>query len=124
MAYLINLQTRSDDRGDLTVIEKILPFDIKRVFFIYNINKNMERGGHRHNVTFQGLICINGACIVISENSKSKEKYLLDSPEKCLILEPEDWHVMKDFKDNTILLVLASEYYDKDDYIYDKYDNN
>ena len=124
MAYLINLQTRSDDRGDLTVIEKILPFDIKRAFFIYNINKNMERGGHRHKATCQGLICINGACIVISENGKIKEKYLLDSPEKCLILEPEDWHIMKDFKNNTILLVLASEYYDKDDYIYDKYDNN
>ena len=62
MAKLINLETFTDQRGCLTVLEKILPFQIRRVFYIYNVN-NSERGGYRHYKTIQAVICISGQCI-------------------------------------------------------------
>jgi dTDP-4-dehydrorhamnose 3,5-epimerase-like enzyme len=119
VAYIINLPTYSDDRGSLTVIEKILPFDIKRVFFIYN--PKGIRGGHRHKKTVQCLVCCKGECKVYVNNGKKKEIYHLNSPNLALILEPEDWHTMFDFSEDAVLLVLASDYYDKNDYIYEEY---
>lgn len=122
MAKIINLKTHCDIRGDLTVIEKNLPFDIMRVYYIYNVD-NSIRGKHRHLKTVQAAICISGSC-VISCQSNSKEKiknYELSKPSDCLIINPEDYHTMHNFSKDAILLVLASEYYDEKDYIYEKY---
>ena len=122
MAYMINLNTFCDYRGNLTVIEKILPFDIKRVYYIYNIpNKNVARGGHRHHSNTQALICLKGRCEILNNDGSKKENFVLDSPEKCLILQPKDWHIMHDFSKDVILLVLASEYYNPKDYIEEGY---
>jgi len=115
VAHTIELQTISDDRGSLTVIEKVLPFDIKRVYYIYNVVG--ERGGHKHKKTIQALIALNGACQVHVVNGTSKESFHLDSPDKCLIVNPDDWHTMDNFSKGTILLVLASECYDEEYYI-------
>lgn len=112
MAKLIELKTISDDRGDLTVIEKILPFDIKRVYYIYNTN-GKSRGNHKHKKNIQALVCISGSCKIKCYD----EIFLLDSPKKCLILNPEDYHEMYDFSNQSILLVLSSEHYDENDYI-------
>ena len=119
MAYLIDLPTFEDERGKLTVIEKLLPFDIKRLYYIYDVTS--KRGGHRHKKTIQALICLGGSCEVFIDNGEKKETILLDSPSKCLILEPKDWHTMDKFSKGSTLLVLASEYYDKDDYIDEGY---
>ncbi|MBP9134882.1 MAG: FdtA/QdtA family cupin domain-containing protein [Saprospiraceae bacterium] len=120
MARLIDLQTFTDQRGNLTVIEKSIPFDIKRIFYIYGVDSS-RRGGHRHHKTIQAAICIQGSC-TISNNDGSKEVvYLLDKPHKCLILEPKDWHEMYAFSPDAILMVLASENYDQNDYIFEKY---
>ena len=116
MSKLINLPTFSDKRGSLTVIEKTLPFDIKRVYFIYN-SEGHKRGFHKHKVTKQALIASIGSCSVTVKNNEGTKKFNLDSPNKCLILEPEDFHWMDDFSKNTVLLVIASEYFNKDDYI-------
>ncbi len=123
MAELLKLKTHHDDRGNLTVINDIkteLPFEVKRVFYIYGVDDS-ERGGHRHKKTYQAAICIHGSCVISNNNGKSKEKFLLDDPCKCLILEPKDWHIMSNFSSNAVLLVFASESYDADDYIYNKY---
>jgi dTDP-4-dehydrorhamnose 3,5-epimerase-like enzyme len=117
MAYFVNLKTFSDDRGSLTVLEKSLPFEIKRVYYIYNTN-NAERGGHKHKRTVQATICVNGSCEIYCDDGQTQQTFLLDSPDKCLILETTDWHIMKNFNDNCILLVAASEYYDANDYVY------
>ena len=85
MAYLINLNTFSDKRGNLTVIEKQVPFDIKRVFYIYGVD-NSIRGNHRHHKTIQAAICISGSCMISNNNGKKVEDFLLDCPDKCLIL--------------------------------------
>jgi hypothetical protein len=117
MAYIINLTTFSDDRGSLSVVEKILPFEIKRVYFIYDVLG--ERGGHKHKKTTQALIMLNGSCEVFVRNRNEDKRFVLDASSKCLILEPDDWHTMDFFTDNSTLLVLASEYYDKNDYIWE-----
>jgi dTDP-4-dehydrorhamnose 3,5-epimerase-like enzyme len=119
MAYIIDLPTFCDERGNLTVVEKLLPFDIKRFYHIYDVNS--KRGGHRHIKTIQALIILGGSCEVFVNNGKKSENYLLDTPNKCLILDPEDWHTMDKFSDNCTLLVFSSEYYDKNDYIEEKY---
>jgi quercetin dioxygenase-like cupin family protein len=120
MAKLLPLNTFESDAGDLTVFEKILPGEIKRVFYIRG-KQGQERGGHRHINTWQALICISGSCRVFVDDNKTQEVFYLDSPEKCLLLAPEDWHVMDDFSDSSILLVLANTHFEKDDYVFEPY---
>lgn len=122
MARLIELKTNSDPRGHLTVIEKILPFEIKRVFYVYGVGSpETVRGGHRHNKTVQALVSVAGSCVVETDNGEERGSFALDSPSKCLVVEPEDWHIMKGFTRDCVLLVMASEYYDPADYIREGY---
>ena len=123
MAHFIEIKTKKDERGFLSVIESIrdIPFEIKRIFYIYGVGKNAVRGGHRHKRTRMVLICVSGSCVVVTNNGSCEKSYLLDSPKKGLLLEPEDFHKMHDFKKDTVLLTLASEYYDQDDYIHEDY---
>ena len=122
MAQIINLNTFSDYKGNLTVIEKILPFKIKRVFYIYNVpSKNIIRGGHKHYRTIEALICLKGRCKILNNDGNKKENFVLDSPEKCLILQPKDCCIMYAFSKEAILLVLASEYYNPNDSIEEEY---
>lgn len=120
MPELIDLQTFTDKRGNLTVIEKVVPFDIKRIFYIYGVDDS-KRGGHRHHKTIQAAICIKGTCTIYNNNGKEENTFVLDKPNKCLIIKPEDWHTMYDFSEDAILMVLASEYFDAADYILDPY---
>lgn len=120
MAKLIQLQTYLSEKGSLTVFEKVLPKGIKRIFYIYNA-ENQLRGGHRHKLAFNALTCVSGSCKVYNNNGKIEEIFDLDSPEKCLLLDPEDWHSMYDFSENAVLLVLSDRFYEKEDYIYEPY---
>jgi len=121
MAHLIDLTTFTDNRGNLTVIEKSIPFEIKRIFYIYGVDKSV-RGGHRHHATIQAAICLQGKCTIYNNDNIKENEFVLDSPSKCLILNPEDWHQMYDFSPDAILMVLASAPFDPQDYIYPKYD--
>lgn len=116
MAHIIDLPTISDSRGDLTVIEKKLDYDIKRVYYIYNCDDSV-RGGHSHKITKQTLISVSGSCRVNVHNASGWTSYELDSPSKALYLEPEDYHTMDLFSKDCVLLVLASEYFDAEDYV-------
>ena len=125
MAHIIELNTFVDQRGNLSVIDDVqsmLPFKIKRVFYIYNIDDS-QRGGHRHYKTMQAAICINGSCTVSCNNGKEKKVFKLDSANKCLIINSEDWHTMENFLKGSILLVFASEKFDDKDYIFKPYEN-
>lgn len=122
MAQIINLNTFSDYRGNLTVIERILPFDIKRVYYIYNApSKEVVRGGHKHHNNIQALVCLKGKCEISVNNGCKEENFKLNNPEKCLILQSKDWHIMHNFSKDAILLVLASEYFNPNDYIEEEY---
>jgi dTDP-4-dehydrorhamnose 3,5-epimerase-like enzyme len=120
MAKLIDLKTFTDKRGNLTVIEKVIPFEIKRVFYIYGVDDS-KRGGHRHHKTRQAGICIKGSCTIYNNNGEVEEIFELNSPSKCLLIETRDWHTMYNFTPDAILMVFASEYFDEKDYIYEPY---
>lgn len=120
MPNLIQIQSFSDHRGNLSVLEKNIPFDIKRVFYIYGVDDSV-RGNHRHHKTVQAAICIAGSCTITNDNGVEKQDFELNNPNKCLILFPEDFHSMHHFSKDAILLVLASEYFDPEDYIYEGY---
>ncbi|MNW45055.1 TDP-4-oxo-6-deoxy-alpha-D-glucose-3,4-oxoisomerase [compost metagenome] len=122
---IIEINELGDERGALAVIESnnSIPFDIKRVFYIYGTVPGVRRGFHAHYKTRQALICVSGHCKVYLDNVIRKENVSLDSPTKILLLEPNDWHEMYDFTEDCVLLVLASHLYDSEDYIrdYDKF---
>ncbi len=120
MARLIDLPTFTDKRGNLTVIEKVIPFEIRRIFYIYGVDDSV-RGGHRHHKTYQAAFCIQGACTISVNDSGKHEEFILDKPSKCLILDPKDWHTMHHFTKDAILMVIASEYFDPSDYIWENY---
>jgi dTDP-4-dehydrorhamnose 3,5-epimerase-like enzyme len=120
MAHLVNLTSFTDKRGNLTVIEKIFDFPIKRIFYIYGVD-NSVRGGHRHKKTIQAAVCLQGNCRINNNDGKTDTQFILDNPSKCLILNPSDWHTMDLFSPDAILMVFASEFYDKDDYIFEPY---
>ena len=119
MPKMIDLPTHSNEKGDLTVVEKILPFETKGLSYMQHASG--IRGGHPHTVATRARICVNGSCEVYCDNAVTQETFILDSPAKCLIIQPEDYHTMSNFSDNAVLLVLASHYYDKDDYITESY---
>jgi len=110
LAKIIDLKTHTDKRGNLTVIEK-LPFDIKRVFYIYGCDGSV-RGGHRHKETRQLAVCLRGYCDIDIGFS-----VCLDNPQIGLLIEPEDWHSMVLSKD-CILMVFCDTEFDENDYIY------
>jgi dTDP-4-dehydrorhamnose 3,5-epimerase-like enzyme len=118
---VIYISELGDERGLLAVIEgnKDIPFDIKRVFYIYGTKVGVRRGFHAHYKTRQALVAVYGSCKIHLDNTKRKTDVLLDSPQKVLILEPNDWHEMYDFSPDCVLLVLASHLYDPEDYIRD-----
>lgn len=111
-----------DTRGILTVLDRELPFSVRRVFYIYGVpNQEIVRGGHRHYKTRQVLICLSGSCIVDCDNGKTKTQYTLNEPSKVLLLEPDDFHLMHTFSANAVLMTLASQPYDPADYIHTAY---
>jgi hypothetical protein len=117
---IVDLPIHSDSRGDLTVVEKILPFEIKRVYFISN-SENETRGGHRHIKTIQAAVCVAGSCTIYLHDGNITKEILMDNISKCLIIEPKDFHWMYKFTKDAILVVFASEEFDKSDYINEPY---
>ena len=116
MAEIIELPTHADPRGSLTVLEKKLPFEIKRAYWMTDL-KGEARGRHRHLLTRQALVCLQGACEVFIQIKGETQTYLMDKPNEILLLEPQDWHELRNFRDNPVILVFASHHYDPNDYV-------
>lgn len=116
---VLNLPTFSDERGDLTVLEGALPFDVKRTYWIYDAAGQI-RGGHRHRRTHQAFVAVAGSITIHMNDGQAIENIVLDSPGKCLLVDPKDWHTMT-FGQGSVLLVMASRSYEKDDYIDEAY---
>jgi hypothetical protein len=123
MAKLHQLKTFSSEKGHLTILENMLPGTIQRVFYIYGAGKS-QRAGHRHVKNWGALVCLSGSCRVYSHDGNVERFYYLDSPKQCLVLEPQDWHLMDSFSDDAILLVVANQPYDQADYIFEPYSNS
>jgi dTDP-4-dehydrorhamnose 3,5-epimerase-like enzyme len=116
MAYMLNLKTFTDERGRLTPVDGILPFDIKRLYYIDEISNSAERGGHLHFVTLEAIFCVYGTFDVVINNGKTKEEYHLNDRTQCLIVEPYDWHMIHNFSPGAILMGVSSTHYDHADY--------
>ena len=108
-----------DARGQLIAIEeqKDLPFDIKRVYYIYDTLPGVRRGFHAHRCLEQILLCVHGSCKILLDNGREKADVVLDKPWEGLYIANDMWREMYDFSPDAVLLVLASEYYDEADYI-------
>ncbi len=121
-----NFFCNHDTYGDLVPLEqqKNIPFDIKRIYYIYNVPENMRRGFHSHYDLEQMLICVKGQVKILTKTPFEEKITLLDSPEKGLYIGPMIWREMYDFSADAVLLVLASELYKPSDYIrdYDLYE--
>lgn len=111
----------SDGRGSLTPIEypKDLPFEIKRIYYIYGVEKDAERGFHSHKDLEQILIAVNGSIKIRIKTHLLEEIVELNKPEEGLYIGPMIWREMFDFSEGAVLLVLASHEYDEADYIRD-----
>lgn len=120
---LINLKKISDGRGNLTPIEenKDIPFDIKRIYYLYNIAENKIRGEHAHKNLQQLILCLNGSFDIIIDNGYSIEKFILNDPSVGLYVPKMHWRILENFSKESICLVLASDEYNEDDY-YRNYD--
>jgi acetyltransferase-like isoleucine patch superfamily enzyme/dTDP-4-dehydrorhamnose 3,5-epimerase-like enzyme len=110
-----------DMRGDLSVGEfsKDIPFEPKRYFLVFNVPSEKTRGEHAHHKCKQFLICVKGSCAVVVDNGKSRCEIILDSPEKGIYLPPLTWGIQYKYSSDAVMLVLASESYDPNDYIRD-----
>jgi len=120
----IELKENKDDDcncGSLVAIESNIdiPFEIKRVFYIYKVSKDQQRGEHAHKKTNQLLIALSGSCEITLDDGKNKESFILNSPKKALLQKNLVWGGMKNFSKDCVLMVLCDSFYDKEDYIYD-----
>lgn len=122
---LYQFPPHGDDRGQLVAIEamKDLPFEVRRVYYIYDTLPGVRRGFHAHKNLQQILLCVNGSCKIHLDDGHDTAEVTLDKPNEGLYIANNMWREMYDFTPGAVLLVLASEYYDEADYIrnYDEF---
>ena len=108
-------------RGALTVVEQCndVPFEVKRVYWTYDVPSGECRGGHAHKKLKQLLVAMSGSFRVVLDNGKDKKEVLLNHPWEGLLITPGVWRTLEDFSSGAVLMVLASELYDANDYIRD-----
>jgi dTDP-4-dehydrorhamnose 3,5-epimerase-like enzyme len=118
---LMDFKTLGDERGSLIALEEgyNTTFEIKRVYYIFDTKKGVERGFHAHINLKQIAIAVKGSCTFVLDNGKEREEIKLNNPNQGLFIEELIWREMKDFSEDCVLVVLASEHYDESDYIRD-----
>jgi dTDP-4-dehydrorhamnose 3,5-epimerase-like enzyme len=118
---LVELKSHQNPRGSLVAIEsnKNIPFDIERVYYIYDVPSEARRGYHAHKELKQLAICLHGNCEFLLDDGKKRVTYKLDSPTKALYIKGLIWREMFNFSKDCVLIVLADRQYDPNDYIWD-----
>lgn len=115
---IINIPKINNAKGNIGVIENTtIPFDVKRVYYLFDIPSGAKRGGHAHKKLKQVLIAISGSFDVVLKDGKSKEIITLNRPDKGLLIENNIWRELENFSSGSVCLVLASEEFSEDDYI-------
>lgn len=110
-----------DNYGSLIAVETFedIPFGVKRVYYIYDVEDGRRRGFHSHRDLHQALICVHGSVKILVKTPYEEDNVLLDDPSKALLIGPMVWREMYDFTPDAVLLVMASEHYTPSDYIRD-----
>lgn len=121
LSKIIDLPKIVDTRGNLTIAEQLrhVPFEIKRAYWVYDVPAGESRGGHAHKKLLQFVVALSGSFHVTLDNGRERETILLNHPYQGLLIETNIWRTLDDFSSGAVCLVLASELYDEDDYIYD-----
>ncbi|MBC5836154.1 WxcM-like domain-containing protein [Flavobacterium sp. F372] len=115
---IIDIPKINNKSGNIGVIEnKTIPFDVKRVYYLFDIPSGAKRGGHAHKKLKQVLIAISGSFDVVLKDGNSKEIITLNRPDKGLLIENNIWRELENFSSGSVCLVLASEEFSEDDYI-------
>lgn len=122
---MIDLSKIIDPRGNLTVVEQNIdvPFDIKRVYWTYDVPSGESRGGHAHKEQLELVVALSGSFDVTLDNGHEQETFHLNHPYQGLLIPIMTWRTLEDFSSGAVCLVLASDLFDEDDYIreYDDY---
>lgn len=115
---IIDIPKITDPRGNLAVIEKnSIPFAIKRVYYLYDVPSYAFRGGHAHKEQQELLVALSGSFEVVLDDGKSKQKIMLNKPDKGLLIPTRIWRELENFSSGAVCLVLASGEFDENDYI-------
>lgn len=115
---IIKIPKIEDRRGNLSVVEKdCIPFDIKRVYYLYDVPSGAYRGGHAHKDQLEFLIALSGSFEVVLKDGKNSQKVMLNRPDEGLLIPTGIWRELENFSSGSVCLVLASDVFDEDDYI-------
>ena len=117
---IINIPRFTDNRGSLSVIEgtRVLPFEPKRFYYLYELAEGARRGCHAHRTEMELIMALAGSFKVLVDDSEAQKEFLLDRPDRALYVPPLVWHEVYTFAAGSVCAVLASEHYDSNDYYY------
>lgn len=116
---IVNLPKIHNEAGNITVLENgnNIPFNIRRIYYLYDIPMGSERGGHAHYELQQYVVAVSGSFTFVLDDGKNKHEIFLNNPTRALHIKPGIWREMKGFSSGSVCLVLASHQYDEADYI-------
>ena len=118
MIKIVDIPKIVNAKGNIGVLENdTIPFEIKRVYYLFDVPTGAKRGGHAHKKLKQVLIAISGSFDVVLKDGKNKQIITLNRPDKGLLIENNCWRELENFSSGAVCLVLASEVYDEEDYI-------
>lgn len=117
---IIQIPKIEDNRGNISIIENdVVPFEIKRVYYLYDIPSSSKRGGHAHKEQFELLIPLSGSFDVVLKNAKEERIVALNKPDKGLLIKSNVWRELENFSSGAVCLVISSGVFSEDDYIRD-----
>lgn len=115
---IITIPKIEDYRGNIAIIENdVLPFEMKRVYYLFDVPSSAQRGGHSHKEQLEFLIPLSGSFDVILKNGNQTQKVTLNKPDKGLLINVNIWRELENFSSGAVCLVLASEVFSEEDYI-------
>ncbi|MFT7351689.1 MAG: dTDP-4-dehydrorhamnose 3,5-epimerase-like enzyme [Flavobacterium sp.] len=115
---IIQIPKVEDYRGNIAIIEKeVLPFEMKRVYYLFDVPSSAHRGGHSHKNQQEFLVALSGSFDVVVNDGENKKKVTLNKPDKGLLIRENIWRELENFSSGCVCLVVASDVFDEDDYI-------